>query len=369
MGKNEFSEIISNFQIEGEIINVEAYGSGHIHETFRLKNKKSDLNDYLLQKINTKIFKSVSNLMSNIQLVTSHLRKKVSEIPGSDVDNEVLTLILTTTGQNYYAHDDGSCWRMYLFLKGTQSYDLVENEKQAYEGGTAYGRFQSLLADLDASRLYEILPDFHNINYRLNLFQEAIDRDPFNRVKQVGREIDIVRAKQEKMMTILKMGENGLIPLKTTHNDTKFNNVLLNQNNVAQCVIDLDTIMPGYVAYDFGDAIRTIVNTATEDEKDLVKIGVDMQLFESFTKGFIREANKDLCTAEIESLAHGCLLLPFLIGLRFLTDHIDGDNYFRIHFPGHNRQRARSQFRLAEKIEEQFPRLQSIIYQIYKSKN
>jgi hypothetical protein len=169
--------------------------------------------------------------------------------------------------------------------------------------------------------------------------------------------------KQEKMKTILNWGKEGLLPVKTTHNDTKFNNVLLNEDDKAQCVIDLDTVMPGYVAYDFGDAIRTIVNTAAEDEKDLEKIGVNMALFESFAQGFLHESIDGLNQKEIESLAYGCLLLPFIMGLRFLTDYLDGDNYYKVHFPGHNIQRARAQFRLVEKLEGQFPTMQRIIRQ------
>ena len=364
MTTSEIRQIISVFQLEGNIIEIAPHGSGHIHETFHLKNENPDADDYILQKINHSVFKNVEKLMENIELVTRHLRAKVAGTPGGNSSDNVLTLVSTISGTSYYKHDDGSYWRVYLFLKKTKSYDLVENPDLAFEGGRAYGRFQSLLADLDAARLFEVLPNFHNIEYRLNLFDDALKNDPVKRVPECAREIAFVREKQEKMTTILNWGRAGLLPVKTTHNDTKFNNVLLDENNKAQCVIDLDTVMPGYVAYDFGDAIRTIVNTAEEDEKDLGKIGVNMPLFESFASGFISESINGLNERELESLAHGCLLLPFIIGLRFLTDHLDGDNYYKIHFAGHNLQRARAQFRLVEKLEEQFQNMQEIIRKV-----
>lgn len=357
-------EIAFNFQIEGTIQQIEEFGSGHIHETYHLKNRNTKLNDYILQRINDKIFTNVPELMASIRYVTDHLQKKVSGTHGTNHRREVLTLIPANSGQDYYQHSDGNYWRMFLFLKETYSYDLVETEKQAYEGGRGYGRFQALLSDLDVNQLYEVLPNFHDLEYRMNLLHNAIEQDPANRLKEVNDEINFVRSRKEKMMTILNMGKAGKLPLKTTHNDTKFNNVLLDRNDEAQCVIDLDTVMPGYVAYDFGDAIRTIVNTAEEDEKDLEKIHVNMQWFEGFTKGFIKEAINNLTDNEINSLAYGSLLLPFIIGIRFLTDHIDGDHYFKIHFPGHNLQRARAQFRLVERLEEKFPAMQKIIQQV-----
>ncbi len=239
---------------------------------------------------------------------------------------------------------------------------MVETAGQAYQGGIAFGRFGALLADLDASRLHETIPAFHDIENRLNLFREAISRNPKNRVKEVSAEIDFVEKRARQMSTILQMGRTGELPLRITHNDTKFNNVLLDSQDKAQCVIDLDTVMPGYIAYDFGDAIRTIVNTAAEDEKDLEKVGVDMELFRSFTKGFINETKSFLTVNEIHSLSMGVLLLPFIMGLRFLTDYIDGDTYYKIGFAEHNIQRSRAQLKLVEKLEEQYALLQEIIW-------
>ncbi len=356
--------IAEQFAIKGEAADIKPHGSGYIHDTFHVVNKQPVSPDYLLQRVNHQVFKNVPALMGNIQLVTTHLRKKLAAIPGANPDTEVLRLVPLKDGQLFYQDAAGNYWRMYEFLPHTRSYDIVHTAQQAYEGGKAFGTFQALLADMDANLLHETIPDFHNIAYRLRLFREAIARNPENRVKEVPDEIAFVEARAEVMTSILKLGQAGELPLRITHNDTKFNNVLLNEQDEAQCVIDLDTVMPGYVAYDFGDAIRTTVNTASEDEKDIEKISVNMDLFEAFTRGFLKETAGFLTNTEIRSLAMGCLLLPFIMGLRFLTDYIDGDTYYKINFPGHNIQRSRAQFRLVQKLEEQYDLLQSTIQDI-----
>jgi Ser/Thr protein kinase RdoA (MazF antagonist) len=253
---------------------------------------------------------------------------------------------------------------LYKFLEGTRSYDLVSTPQLAYEGGKAFGKFQALLTDLPANLLHDTIPDFHNVVNRLGLFRAAINADPADRVARVGAEIAFVEQRREAMQAIYRLAEAGKLPLRITHNDTKFNNVLLNQHDQAQCVIDLDTVMPGYVAYDFGDAVRTTINTAPEDEADLEKIKIDLSLFKGFAKGFLEETGATLTPEELNSLIQGVLLLPFIMGLRFLTDYIGGDTYYKIHFPEHNLQRARAQFQLVKKLEEQQDVLQDIIRQI-----
>lgn len=355
------SEVISQFNIAGSIASIQSHGSGHIHDTFQLVNTQKEHPDYLLQRINHHIFKNVPLLMDNIRLVTKHLRMKLADIPGGDPEKEVLTLVSTRFSQCYYQDTAGNYWRMYYFLKNTITYDIVQTQQQAYEGGKAFGRFQALLSDLEVNQLHETIPNFHNIQSRLQLFRAAVQKDRVNRVKEVSAEIAFLENRAEAMGAILRLGESGALPLRITHNDTKFNNVLLNSQNKAQCVIDLDTVMPGYVAYDFGDAIRTTVNAAAEDEKDLEKVSVNMDLFESFTKGFLDETRLLLSETEIASLAQGVLLLPYIMGLRFLTDYIDGDNYYKIHFPEHNLQRSRTQLQLVRKLEEVYPQLDRII--------
>lgn len=362
-----FSSITDQFSIEGKPAVIKPFGSGHIHDTFRVENKRDGSPDYLLQRINHQVFQQIPALTENIRKVTAHLRNKLKEIAGADPDKEVLRLISTKNGNGYYQDEEGNYWRMYYFLKDTRSYDLVQTVQQAYEGGKAYGRFQALLSDMDPGSLQETIPRFHDMESRLQLFREAIALDPKGRVKEVSAEIDFVQKRAAFMCSIRRLGEEGSLPLRITHNDTKFNNVLLNEQDQAQCVIDLDTVMPGYMAYDFGDAIRTSVNKASEDEKELDKIAVDMQLFEAFTKGFLEETGSFISDAEIKSLSLGALMLPFIMGLRFLTDYIGGDTYYKIHFPGHNIQRSRAQFRLVEKLEEQYERLEEMIWKTAKS--
>lgn len=363
MTENEIKKIAEQFAIEGTVGELKAYGSGHIHETYRLKNADTQKPDYILQKINNSIFTNVEELMNNIQTVINHLQEQKQNDTTGSVKGEVLQLVPALDGKTYYQHTDGSFWRVYVFLEGTRSYDLIENDKQAREGGKGYGRFISALADLDPNKIFEVLPDFHNMQHRLNQLDTAIAKDPVDRLRTVAEEVNFVKERAERMTTIKRMGDAGELPLRITHNDTKFNNVLLNENDEAHCVIDLDTIMPGYIAYDFGDAVRTTINTADEDEKDLEKIQLNMNVFKAFSEGFIGETGATLTDNEVKSLSEGCLMLPFIMGVRFLSDYIDGDNYYRIHSPHHNLQRARAQFQLVRKLEENFEEIKNIIEQ------
>lgn len=362
MDDTKINAIIDHFELQGEIGDLEIYGSGHIHETYRLKNKQADQPDYILQKINHSIFTDVAALMHNIETVINHLQLKGKSAASQDT----LSLARTKGGKSYYQHADGSYWRVYLFLKGTKGYDLIENDKQAREGGRAYGQFIADLSDLDPTKIHEILPDFHNIQHRLNQLDDAIARDPENRLKDLAQEVDFVKERADRMKTIKQMGDTGKLSLRITHNDTKFNNVLLNKKDEAQCVIDLDTIMPGYIAFDFGDAVRTIINTAEEDEKDLEKIQLNMGLFKAFADGFIEKTQAILNEDEVNSLSQSCLLLPYIMGVRFLTDYIDGDHYYKIHSPHHNLQRAKAQFELVRKLEGKFDEIQQTIQTISK---
>lgn len=362
--QNALSSIISQFAILGRAGLITPHGSGHIHDTYHVKNAFPAEPDYLLQRINHHVFKNIPALMENIQLVTEHLRARLRDIPGAQPDREVLTLVPTVAQQWFYRDEAGNYWRMYYFLEDTNSYDLVQLPRQAYEGGKAFGKFQALLADLPVNLLHDTIPDFHNVVNRLRLFREAIQANPKDRVKEVAAEIAFVEERAETMSTIYKMGQQGKLPLRITHNDTKFNNVLLDKWDKALCVIDLDTVMPGYVAYDFGDAIRTTVNTAPEDEPDLQKIKIDLDLFTAFAQGFLAETSTALTPHEINSLAPGVLLLPFIMGLRFLTDYIGGDTYYKIYFATHNLQRARAQFQLVRVLEVHYDHLTKIIKEV-----
>lgn len=357
--------IINAFNIEGTIATIKPYGSGHINDTFYLKNDNHSCPDYLLQRINHTIFKDVPALMNNVKQVTEHLRRKLASIPGSSPEKQVLTIIPLKNGQLFFKDADGNYWRVYLYLGNTNSYDLVEKELQAFEGGKAFGNFQALLSDLDASLLAETIPDFHNIEMRLTRFYKAWSTDSAGRRDQVIAETDFINKRVDTMKSILNLGKEGHLPLRITHNDTKFNNVLLDANDKAQCVIDLDTVMPGYVAYDFGDAIRTIVNSASEDEKDLSKIKLNIPLFEAYAKGYLSEADKFLSPTEVDSLMMGVLLIPYMQAVRFLTDYLEGDIYYKTNFEGHNLQRTRAQIQLLKEIEAEYETLKGIIEKVH----
>ncbi|UOG77384.1 aminoglycoside phosphotransferase family protein (plasmid) [Hymenobacter tibetensis] len=358
------TDVLPSFRVQGKVEKVMPFGSGHIHDTFYVETQAATSPNYLLQRVNHHVFKDVPAVMANIHLVTSHLKHILATEPGADPEKEVLTLISTYQDQHFFQDHQGNFWRLYLFLENTRSYDLVRTRQQAYEGGRAYGRFQALLTGLPVDLLHETIPAFHNVQSRLLLFQTALNTDAVGRVRCVAEEIAFVRERATSMSRLLHLGQQQQLPVRITHNDTKFNNVLLDAADRAQCVIDLDTVMPGLVAYDFGDAVRTIVNAAAEDEKDLNKISVNVELFEGFTTGYLQETNKFLTNNELNTLILGVTLLPFLMGLRFLTDYLDGDHYYKIGFQDHNLQRARAQFRLVQKLEEKQQLLQNLIQEI-----
>lgn len=354
-------KIFNRFSADGTFSEGEPYGSGHIHDTYRILTHEKDKDDYILQRLNSRIFKNIPELQHNIERVTNHLNLKLSSIPGSDVKRECLTLIPSKDGKSWITEEKGEYWRMYIFISNHKSYNIVGSPRKAYEGGKAIGRFQAMLADLPGEPLYDTIPFFHDIERRLETFNRILKGDPVKRVKKITKEIDFVLKRADEMKIILKLGREGKIPLRITHNDTKFNNILLDENDKALCVIDLDTVMPGYVHYDFGDAIRTVANIAAEDEKELSKIKMDISLFESYTKGYLSETREILNITEKEHLAFAPRLITYTIALRFLTDYIDGDNYFKIHHEDHNLQRARAQFKLVESMEEQYSLMQEII--------
>lgn len=358
---HDLKKIFDSFQADGTYKEGEPYGSGHIHDTFRVTTAEPDKDDYILQRLNNKVFKNIPELQNNIERVTKHLHNKYLAIPGSDVKRESLTLIQAKNGKSWITDDEGNFWRMYIFITRHRSYNIVDSPEKAREGGKAIGKFQAMLSDLPGEPLFETIPYFHNIERRLDTFRKTVDADPVARAGNVQDEIRFVLKRAEEMKIILQLGKEGKIPLRITHNDTKFNNILLDENDKALCVIDLDTVMPGYVHYDFGDAIRTAANVAAEDEKELSKVKMEIGLFKAYAEGYLSETRNTLNDVEKEYLAFAPRLITYTIALRFLTDYIDGDNYFKIHHRHHNLQRARAQFRLVESMEKQYGEMQKII--------
>lgn len=353
-------KVANLFSINGSIIDIQRFGSGHINDTYRIILSSEAVESYLLQKINHHIFADVQGLMNNIDLVTRHL-KSIFEAQGLDGNKHTLTIIPTKLGELYCQDDEGGYWRVFTLLENTKSYDIVETPKQSYSGGQAFGKFQKQLATLDANKLVEILPNFHNIDFRLSNLRKAITDNKANRVTEVQDILDYIFEREDRMRNIIKMAQNNDLPLRITHNDTKFNNVLLDEDDNVQCVIDLDTVMPGYIAYDFGDAIRTIINSAAEDEKELDKVVLNIPLFEAYANGYMSEAKDFLTNKEIESLWYGVLLLPYMQAVRFLSDYIDGDLYYKTHYIDHNLVRTKTQVKLVQELEAHETELLSIL--------
>jgi thiamine kinase-like enzyme len=347
--KNLF-EITSQFKCHVDISSLKAYGTGHINDTYRLKNLAGDEHDYLLQKINHHVFKDVPRMTENVCRVITHLKNKMSSTGKGNPEKEVMTMVATKSGPYFYQDGNGAYWRMCHFLKQTRTYDVVETENQAYEGGKAFGKFQAMLCDLSPEVMYEVIPDFHHIGKRLEQLTHAINADSFGRVREVSPELETIWSHAQSMSFFQQDEQRLTLPLRVIHNDTKFNNVLLNLKGKAQCVIDLDTVMAGYIAYDFGDAIRTIINTAAEDAKELPDIKLNLPLFNAYTKGYMEQAGHFLNEWELRSMIKGVLLLPYMQAVRFLTDYLNGDTYYKIGSVHHNLQRTRAQFQLLKEL-------------------
>jgi hypothetical protein len=355
-----FTGIIAQFNTEGGDFEISNFGSGHINDTYLVKSSTDTHAGYLLQKINSFVFKNIDGLMNNMLFVVNHLKQKISEA-GGNPDKEVLTLIPTKAGKYYYQDELDNYWRMTCFLDDTKSYDLVTTKQQARQGGVAFGKFQYLLSDLDPKVLIDTIPDFLNIEKRLLDFQTAIKNNSADRLEKVRSEVDFLNSWATAMNEIPNLGRAGILPVRITHNDTKFNNILLDKDNNIQCVIDLDTVMPGYIAFDFGDAIRTIINTAAEDEADLNAIQLNIPLFIEFTRGYLSQTKSFLTEAELRSLMMGVLLLPYMQSIRFLTDYLNGDVYYKTHFTEHNLQRTHAQMQLFKMLELNRKELDSIV--------
>ncbi|WP_293945988.1 MULTISPECIES: phosphotransferase enzyme family protein [unclassified Sphingobacterium] len=364
---SDFNQLVvenaaKQFTLEGDIISVQPFGSGHINDTYRVITSINTGISHLLQRINHHVFPNVEGLMHNIEIVTKHLSKKVKVAEGKRVSDHVLTIVPTLEGQLYTRDSKGNYWRMFILIEDTKSYDIVETEIQAAEGGRAFGLFQKQLSDLDASSIIEVLPNFHNIEFRLENLKKAIANDACQRVSLVKDKLDFIFDRENRMKTILDLGNRGALPLRITHNDTKFNNVLLDVHDKMQCVIDLDTVMPGYVAYDFGDAIRTIINPVAEDEKDISKIVLNLSLYKAYAEGYLEEANEFLTPLEKETLVDGAFLLPYMQGVRFLTDYIEGDHYYKTKYDEHNLVRTNTQLKLVEEMEKNEEFMRKVIF-------
>jgi aminoglycoside phosphotransferase (APT) family kinase protein len=353
--EHQLQEISRQFQIYGEILHAETCKIGHINETYSATYDQGGTKvRYIHQKINQTVFKDAATLMKNVVRVTSHLRHKLEKTGAKDITRRSLTLVPTRLGESYYCNGSGECWRTFVFVEGVQTFESVQTPQQAFQAGKAFGSFQNLLVDLPGERLTETIPEFHNTQKRFLALCRAVEKDHLNRAQSAKAEIDFALRHEAIVDVILKALARKQIPERITHNDTKFNNVMLDiETGEAMCVVDLDTVMPGCALYDFGDMVRTTTSPTLEDERELVKVKMQMPMFKKLAEGYLSTAGQFLTKAEKSYISFAGKLITFTIGIRFLTDYLAGDNYFRIHRPGHNLDRCRTQFKLVDSIERQ----------------
>lgn len=364
--ENYLQEALQQFPFEGEHQEVFPYGSGHINDTYCVIRKVDNrIKKYILQRMNRNIFTNTKQLMNNIVAITQFLHKKIL-LNGGDPERETLNVLFTKDNQPYFTDGDGFGWRVYHFIENARTYDQVENPNDFYESALAFGKFQCLLADYPAHTLFETIHNFHNTVDRYEKFKKAVSQDKMNRVHLVSKEIEFVKEREADISICQALLEKGELPLRVTHNDTKLNNIMLDeQTGKGICIIDLDTVMPGLSIFDFGDSIRFGASTGAEDEIDLSKVSCDLKLFELYTKGFIEGASGRLTEKEVDLLPLGAKIMTLECGMRFLTDYLEGDVYFKIQRPNHNLDRCRTQFRLVEDMENKWEQLNQII-QKYK---
>ncbi len=350
-----------HFGIAGSCVDIQTIEAGHINCTYKVVfNENGIQKNYLFQKINTNVFSDPDKLMHNIVSVTAHLRKKIQE-NGGDPQRETLTFLPAADGKYYAVLGQNEHWRVCNFVDNTYSCNTIENEEVFYNSGVAFGRFQQLLADFDGTTLYETIPDFHNTKKRFEALKTAIQTDAVGRAADVQDEIAFALARENDCSVLVDMISQGELPVRVTHNDTKLNNILFDcDTNKGICIVDLDTVMPGLSLYDFGDSIRFGANTAAEDEKDLSKVSLSLSLYEKYVSGYLRSAGKSLTEKEILLLPFSSKMMTYECGIRFLTDYLNGDTYFKIQYPAHNLVRCRTQFSLVADIERKLSQMSEI---------
>jgi Ser/Thr protein kinase RdoA (MazF antagonist) len=361
--EKQLQEISKRFQIYGEILHAETLKIGHINETYSATYSQGGTRvRYIHQKINKSVFKNPAAVMKNVMRVTTHLRRKLEARNIRDLTRRSLIVIPTREGESYYLNAGDEVWRTFLFIEGVETFEAVQTPEQAFQAGRAFGEFQQLLVDLPGERLVETIPDFHHTRKRFTALQQAIQKDHYNRAREAQPEIEFALKHETMVDLILNAMAKRKIPERVTHNDTKFNNVMLDVlTGEAMCVVDLDTVMPGCALYDFGDMVRTTTSPTLEDELDLSKVKMQMPMFRRLAEGYLSAASDFLTRAEKSFTAFSGKLITFEIGLRFLTDFLSGDTYFRIHRPAHNLDRCRTQFKLVDSIERQEEAMQKYV--------
>jgi hypothetical protein len=354
-------QLFYSFVVKADILKWALYGNGHINDTILIQTTPETSPDYILQRKNHKIFKDVPGMLGNIVKATNHIRQKLISEGIKDIDRRVMTYYPAKDGEMFVRDEEGNYWTLFLFIRDSRGIEAIENPEQAFRAARAFGYFQKQLSDLPGEQLIETIPNFHNGISRLKDFQRSIDEDKAGRVEETQELIAKILNRAQEMTSLQKWLNEKLIPLRITHNDTKINNILFDDNDNALCIIDLDTVMPGSALYDFGDAIRTIGNKAPEDEPVPEKIQFNREIFEAFAKGYMSEAKSFLIQKETDNLAFSCLYMAWEQAMRFLTDYLNGDIYYKIAYPLHNLVRTKAQVRYMEVLEGNRSEMESII--------
>lgn len=352
-------KIVTQFLTANETGKIYPLKIGHVNDSFIIDAKTTGGESYFLQKINHHIFRNVEGLQDNIRFVTDHLRVKLAVAGVSDINRKSLRLVPTKTGGWYYQDAEGAFWRMYVKIENTLSYYVITPDL-AYKAGEAFGNFQCMLSDISHDKLVETIPNFHNMEFRLEQFRKAVHNNAAGRVDKTQWMINEIEKRANEMCLPERLFREGKLPKRINHCDTKVNNLLFGENGEPICIVDLDTVMPGFVLSDFGDFIRTAANSGAEDDTHLSRIGINMEVFEAYTRGYLKKATF-LTTVELENLAFGAKLMTYMQTVRFFADYLNGDTYYKIQSPQHNWQRSMAQFCLLQSQEENFEKMQQIV--------
>lgn len=361
-------DIVSRFATEGTVADIRPLGNGLINDTYKVSTKEADAPDYVLQRVNTTVFTDVDMLMDNIAAVTRHIHKKLEAANVTDIDRKVLRFIAADGGKLYHREADGTVWRMMVFIPNAKTYEAVTPE-YSYFAGNAFGHFEDMLVDIP-EKLGEVIPDFHNMEFRMKQLREVIEKNPAGRVGEdaVMQLLDLIGKDAEEMCKAERMGREGKLPKRVCHCDTKVNNMMFDEEGHVLCVIDLDTVMPSFVFSDYGDFLRSAANTTAEDDPDMSHVAFNEEIFKAFTRGYI-EGARFLTPMETENLPYAVALFPFMQSVRFLWDYLSGDHYWKCKYPQHNLDRACNQMRLYQCVREHDDMMREYIKECQQEQN
>lgn len=352
MKKNNVKFIFDQFEHEYNYLSHSELNSGHINDTFLIKTDGET--NYILQKINHTIFKNIPELVHNKVLISNHIKNKFSNLSKEELDKKTLSFVKTKVSELYYFKENKNFWNVMIFIPNSFTHTVVKNQEITYEGGKLLGNFLNLTSDFDSKQLSDVIPNFHDMSFRYQQFKDALKNAKLDRIKKTEKYLQLISELKDEMHILQNLKEEGKIPIRVTHNDTKISNALFNKNNKGICMIDLDTVMSGIIHYDFGDAIRTLCNTAAEDEKNLTKVKFNLEYYHSYVKGFLEKTKDSLNETEIKLLPLAAKTMIFIMALRFLTDYLNNDSYYKTDYSEHNLDRAKNQFQLLNSLENKF---------------